>query len=65
MATPKYDLMFAKDAILTPEQKKLIRHALFALQKEYYNKLGEIPPHKLQLLDEIATALDLRDEYLR
>jgi|TARA_Y100000114_G_scaffold47113_1_gene42992 hypothetical protein len=56
--------MFPKSAILTPEQKKLVRHALFALQKEYYQKLGEIPPAKLILLDEIATALHLRDEYL-
>tara|TARA_B100000513_G_C11859340_1_gene172181 strand:- start:338 stop:508 length:171 start_codon:yes stop_codon:yes gene_type:complete len=56
--------MFPKSAILTPEQKKLVRHALFSLQKEYYTKLGEIPPDKLILLDEIATALHLRDEYL-
>ena len=60
----QYATMFPKSAILTPEQKKLVRHALFSLQKEYYTKLGEIPPDKLILLDEIATALHLRDEYL-
>ena len=56
--------MFPKSAILTPEQKKLVRRALFVLQKEYYQKLGEIPADKLILLDQIATALHLRDEYL-
>ena len=60
----QYAPMFPKSAILTSEQKKLVRHALFALQKEYYQKLGEIPADKLILLDEIATALHLRDEYL-
>ena len=60
----QYATMFPKSAILTTDQKKLVRHALFALQKEYYQKLGEIPPAKLILLDEIATALHLRDEYL-
>ena len=60
----QYATMYPKSAILTPEQKKLVRHALFSLQKEYYTKLGEIPPDKLILLDEIATTLHLRDEYL-
>ena len=57
--------MFPKSAVLTKEQKALIRNALFVFQKDYYQKLGEIPESKLLLLDEIATVLHLRDhEYL-
>ncbi|UNH61157.1 hypothetical protein SSZBM1_40 [Synechococcus phage S-SZBM1] len=49
-----------RSAILTKEQKEVIKHALFLLQKDYYLKCGELPPSKRKLIDEIATALNLR-----
>lgn len=55
--------MFLKSATLTPEQKVLLRHALFSLQKDYYRQYGELPIQKRKLIDEIASTLHLRDEY--
>lgn len=53
-----------KSAILTKEQKDLVKHALFLLQKDYYQKCGELPDKKRKLIDEIATTLHLRsDDY--
>ena len=57
--------MFLKTATLNSEQKVLLRHALFLLQKDYYNKIGHLPDHKRNLIDEIATSLHLRDEHHR
>jgi hypothetical protein len=54
--------MFLKSQMLTEEQKILLRHALFSLQKEYYHKLGEVPVEKRNLINEIATSLHLRHE---
>jgi len=54
--------MFLKTQQLTEEQKVLLKHALFSLQKEYHHKYGEIPLSKRKLIDEIATALHLRHE---
>lgn len=54
--------MFPRSAVLTKEQKTVVKHALFQLQKEYYNKLGEIPPKERKLINEIITNLHLRDE---
>lgn len=54
--------MFLKSATLNKEQKVLLRHALFLYQKEYYRKIGTLPEHKRELIDEVATALHLRDE---
>ena len=54
--------MFLKTQQLTEEQKVLLKHALFSLQKEYYQKYGEVPTSKRKLIDEIATTLHLRHE---
>jgi hypothetical protein len=54
--------MFPRSAVLTKEQKVVVRHALFQLQKEYHSKLGEIPPKEKALINEIITNLHLRDE---
>ena len=54
--------MFPRSAVLTKEQKTVVKHALFQLQKEYYNKLGEIPPKERKLINDIITNLHLRDE---
>lgn len=54
--------MFLKSQQLTEEQKVLLKHALFSLQKEYHTKYGEVPLNKRKLIDEIATTLHLRHE---
>lgn len=54
--------MFLKSQVLNEEQKVLLKHALFSLQKEYYHKNGEVPPRTRKLIDEVATALHLRHE---
>jgi hypothetical protein len=54
--------MFLKSQVLNEEQKVLLKHALFSLQKEYYQKNGEVPPRTRKLIDEIATTLHLRHE---
>lgn len=54
--------MFLKSQVLNEEQKVLLKHALFSLQKEYHTKYGEVPLSKRKLIDEIATALHLRHE---
>ena len=54
--------MFLKSQTLSEEQKMLLRHALFSLQKEYHQKHGEVPVQKRKLIDEIASILHLRHE---
>jgi len=55
-------MFLMRSAVLTKEQKELLKYALFLLQKDYYAKCGELPTNKRKLIDEIATALQLRSE---
>ena len=47
---------------LREEHKEVLTKALFYFQKECYNKLGSLPPEQRELIDEIATALQLKHE---
>jgi len=48
--------------MLSNDQKMLLRSALFCLQKQYYNKHGELPDTTRDLIDEVATTLHLKHE---
>jgi len=47
---------------LQQKHKQTLTKALFLLQKECYNKLGQLPDEQRELIDEIASALHLKHE---
>ncbi len=52
--------MLLQSAILTREEKNLVRRAIFLLQKDCYNRYGELPDQQRELIDDIAEKLHLR-----
>lgn len=52
--------MLLQSAILTREEKNLVRRAIFLLQKDCYNRYGELPDQQRDLIDDIAEKLHLR-----
>ena len=51
--------MFNKSAILTPQEKSLLKHALFLYQKNAYEKHGHMTPVQHESLKSIVETLHL------
>lgn len=49
-----------KSALLTREEKNLIRRAIFVYQKDLYMKYGDLTEEQHMLINEIADKLSLR-----
>lgn len=52
--------MLLHSAILSREEKNLIRRALFVYQKDCYNRYGDLPDEHRIVISEIADKLHLR-----
>lgn len=51
--------MFPKSAILTAEEKFLIRQSLFLYQKNCYEKMGDLSPTQREVMKSIIDKLNL------
>jgi len=51
--------MFPKSAILTAEEKFIVRQSLFLYQKNCYEKMGDIASSKRDLIKSIVEKLSL------
>ena len=52
--------MLLHSAILSREEKNMVRRAIFLLQKDCYNRYGELPDDHRELISDIADKLHLR-----
>ena len=51
--------MFPKSAILTAEEKLLIRQSLFLYQKNCYVKIGDLSPTQREVMKNVIDKLHL------
>lgn len=52
-------MFVAHSAILTREEKNVLRRMIFLYQKDCYQKYGQLPDNNAELLESIAEKLHL------
>jgi len=52
--------MFLHSAILTQEEKDLLKKAFFSYQKECFDRIGTLPNSDKSIINEIADKLHLK-----